>query len=249
MSSELKNKTALITGASSGIGRAVAGELAARGATVLLVARRQEPLGQAAEEIVRSGGIALPIAADISRTAEIDRCLAICRGKTGRLDIAVVNAGRGLAGGLLTSDESKWDELYELNVLGAARLMRRCAQWMVEQKAGDIVVLGSVSGHNISPFSGFYGSTKWALASIAEALRRELAPKRIRVSTVKPGVVESEFQAVAGYDRENFYDTIAKFGSLLQPQDVADAIAYIVTRPPHILVSELVVRPAGQDYP
>ncbi len=249
MSNELKNKTAFITGASSGIGRAVAVELAARGATVLLAARRQEQLQLAAEAIVRSGGLAIPIAADLASTTEIDRCLAICRQKTGRLDIVVVNAGRGLAGGLLTSDESRWDELYELNVLGAARLMRRCAQWMVEQKGGDIVVLGSVSGHNISPFSGFYGSTKWALASLAEALRRELAPKRIRVSTVKPGVVESEFQAVAGYDRENFYDTISKYGSLLQPQDVADAIAYIVTRPPHILVNELVIRPAGQDYP
>ena len=249
MTDELKNKTALITGASSGIGRAVAVELAARGATVLLAARRQEQLQHATEEIGRSGGIAIPIVADIASTTEIDRCLAICREKTGRLDIAIVNAGRGLAGGLLTSDESKWDELYELNVLGAARLMRRCAQWMVEQKAGDIVVLGSVSGHNISPFSGFYGSTKWALASIAEALRRELAPKRIRVSTVKPGVVESEFQAVAGYDRENFYDTVSRYGPLLQPQDVADAIAYIVTRPPYVLINELVIRPAGQDYP
>jgi NADP-dependent 3-hydroxy acid dehydrogenase YdfG len=249
LTDELKNKTAFITGASSGIGRAVAVELATRGATVLLVARRKEQLQLAAEEIVRSGGIAIPIAANLASTTEIDRCLTICREKTGRLDIAIVNAGRGLAGGLLTSDESKWDELYDLNVLGAARLMRRCAQWMVEQKAGDIVVLGSVSGHNISPFSGFYGSTKWALASIAEALRRELAPKRIRVSTVKPGVVESEFQAVAGYNRENFYDTISRYGPLLQPQDVADAIAYIVTRPPHVLINELVIRPAGQDYP
>jgi NADP-dependent 3-hydroxy acid dehydrogenase YdfG len=150
---------------------------------------------------------------------------------------------------LLSSDESHWDELYELNVLAAARLMRRAAHWMIEQKTGDIVVLGSVSGHNISPFSGFYGSSKWALASLAEALRRELTPHRIRVSTIKPGVVESEFQAVAGYDRENFYNTIARYGSLLQPDDVADAITYMVTRPPHVSINEIVIRPAGQDYP
>ena len=249
MSTELKNKTALITGASSGIGRAVGIELAARGATVVLIARREGHLRQVLDEITQAGGHAVAIAADIAQTPEIERCLTICREKTGRLDIAVVNAGRGLAGGLLTSDESKWDELYAINVLAAARLMRRCAQWMVDQKGGDIVVLGSVFGHNISPFSGFYGSTKWALASIAEALRRELAPKRIRVSTVKPGVVESEFQSVAGYDRENFYDTISRYGTLLHPQDVADAIAYVVTRPPHVLINEMVIRPVGQDYP
>lgn len=249
MQSELKNKTALITGASSGIGRAVGVQLARLGATVVLAARRERQLQEVSREIMAGGGTSLVMAADISQTEEIDRCLAFCREKTGRLDIAVINAGRGLAGGLLSSDESQWEEMYKLNVLSAARLMRRCGQWMVQQGSGDIVVLGSVSGHHISPFSGFYGSTKWAIASMAEAFRREVASRGIRVSTIKPGVVESEFQAVAGYDRENFYKSIEKFGTLLQPEDVADAVEYIVTRPPHVHINELVIRPTGQDYP
>ncbi len=249
MNVELKNKTALITGASSGIGRATGILLARRGAVVVLIARRDKQLQDAAQEIKASGGTAIAITADISRTEEIDRCLAICLEKTGRLDIAVVNAGRGLAGGLLSSDETQWEEMYKLNVLSAARLMRRCGEWMVRHGAGDIVVLGSVSGYHISPFSGFYGSTKWAITALAEAFRREVASRGIRVSTIKPGVVESEFQTVAGYDRDNFYKTIEKYGALLKPEDVADAIAYIVTRPPHVLINDLVIRPAGQDYP
>ena len=84
-------------------------------------------------------------------------------------------------------------------MLGAAYLMRSAAKIMVEKQSGDIVVLGSVSGHNISPFSGFYGSTKWAVAAIAESLRREVASRSVRVTTVKPGIVESEFQEAAGY--------------------------------------------------
>ncbi len=161
----------------------------------------------------------------------------------------MINAGRGLAGGLLSSDESAWQELYELNVLAAARLMRCAGLHMVAAGSGDIVVLGSVSGHHISPFSGFYGSSKWAVASLAEAFRREVASKGVRVSTIKPGVVESEFQMVAGYDRENFYKTIEKYGALLKPEDVAEAIAFIVTRPPYVLINDMVIRPAGQDYP
>ncbi len=246
---KLKNKTAIITGASSGIGRAAGMQLARHGATVVLVARREKQLQAVAGEIKAFGGNSIVVVADMSRSEEIDRCLSICRERTGRLDIAVVNAGRGLAGGLLSSDESQWEEMYKLNVLSAARLMRRCGAWMLERGSGDIVVLGSVSGHHISPFSGFYGSSKWALASLAEAFRREVASKGIRVSTIKPGVVESEFQAVAGYDRDNFYKTIEKYGTLLTPEDVADAIAYVVTRPAHVLINDLIIRPIGQDYP
>jgi NADP-dependent 3-hydroxy acid dehydrogenase YdfG len=249
MQTDLKNKTAFITGASSGIGRAVGVHLARLGATVVLNARRERQLQEVSHEIKAFGGNALIMAADISQTEEIDRALAFCMSETGHLDIAVINAGRGLAGGLLTSDENQWEEMYKLNVLSAARLMRRSGQWMVQRGRGDIVVLGSVSGHHISPFSGFYGSTKWALASIAEAFRREVASAGVRISTIKPGVVESEFQAVAGYNRDNFYKSIEKFGALLKPEDVADAIGYVVTRPPHVLINDLVIRPTGQDYP
>lgn len=244
----LANRRAVITGASAGIGRATALSLAAQGAEVVVLARREKELEELAAEIRAGGGRAHVIAADAAVTGEIDVALSKIS-KIGPIDILIVNAGRGLAGGLLSSDEAQWQQMYQLNVLGAAHLMRRVGADMAARKSGDIVVLGSVSGHNISAYSGFYGSTKFAIAGMAEAFRREVCAQGVRVTVIKPGIVESEFQAAAGYTAENFYKGVARFGKLLVPQDVAEAILFVVTRPAHVHVNEVVIRPLGQDYP
>ena len=166
-----------------------------------------------------------------------------------KVDIVIVNAGRGLVGGILGSDESQWQEMYQVNVLGAAHLMRRAGQYMVQRKSGDIVAIGSVVGRNISPFSGLYGSSKFAIGAIAEGLRREICQHGVRVSLVMPGIVLSGFQQVAGYDEENFGKGIAQFGKLLEPQAIADGIHWLLTLPPHINVNEIMIRPTGQSYP
>jgi len=248
----LAGKTAIVTGASSGIGYATALKLAREGAAVVLHARRRERLDAVASEIAAFGGRALSVAGDAGLQSDIDtlleRALAWSEGGR-RIDIAVVNAGRGLAGGLLNSDESQWDELYRVNVLGAAYLMRRAGLYLCEQKRGDIVVVGSVVGRNISPFSGFYGSSKFAVGAATEALRQEVCPKGVRVSLVMPGIVVSGFQAVAGYNPDNFGKSIAHFGALLEPQAIADGIAWLLALPPHVNVSEIMIRPTGQNYP
>jgi NADP-dependent 3-hydroxy acid dehydrogenase YdfG len=244
----LKSRLALITGASAGIGRATALSLAAEGAEVVILARREKELEKLGGEIHASGGRVHVISANAAIAEEIDAALSKIA-KIGPIDILIVNAGRGLAGGLLSSDEAQWQQMYQLNVLGAAHLMRRVGAEMVARKSGDIVVLGSVSGHNISAFSGFYGSTKFAIAGMAEAFRREVCAQGVRVTVIKPGIVESEFQAAAGYTAENFYKGVARFGKLLVPADVAEAILFVVTRPAHVHVNEVVIRPLGQDYP
>ncbi len=249
MTPPLKGKTAIITGASAGIGWATALELAAHGATVILTARRADRLADLSKTIAATGGKAVIFPGDAGEQSHIDQLLSKAMELTGRLDIVIVNAGRGLAGGILTSDQTQWESLYKLNVLGAAYLMRGAAKIMVEKQSGDIVALGSVAGHNISPFSGFYGSTKWAVAAIAESLRREVASRSVRVTTVKPGIVESEFQEAAGYTYENFTKSIARFGKVLSAEDVARTIGFIVSQPPHVHINEVVVRPTGQDYP
>lgn len=245
-------KTAIVTGASSGIGRATALALAKAGAAVVIFARRRERLDALAAEIAALGGRALAVAGDAGNSADIDllleRTLAWDEGGR-RYDIVVVNAGRGLAGGILSSDESLWREIYRTNVLGAAHMMRRAGQYMVQQKSGDIVVVGSVVGRNISPFSGFYGSSKFAVGAIAEGLRREVCPHGVRVSLVMPGIVLSEFQDVAGYNEENFGKGIVPFGKLLEPQAIADGIQWLLSLPPHVHVSEIMIRPTGQTYP
>jgi NADP-dependent 3-hydroxy acid dehydrogenase YdfG len=251
----LENRVAVVTGASAGIGRAVALALAAEGAAVVLMARREAKLEEVAGEIRRAGGQVMALPGDAGKVADIERLLAGAQefsgglGGGGRLDMVVVNAGRGLAGGLLASDETQWRQVYEVNVLGAAALMRRAGDILVKQGQGDIVVLGSVAGLNVSSFSGFYGSSKFAVGGLAEAFRREVCGRGVRVTLIKPGIVESEFQGVAGYTSENFYKMVSRYGVLLKPEDVARAVVFVVAQPIGVHIQELVIRPTGQDYP
>ena len=248
----LSGKTAIVTGASSGIGRATALTLAMAGAAVAIFARRKDRLIKVASDIQAKGGKVLSFAGDASYSEDIDKLLEqTLQWKEGgrKYDIVVVNAGRGLAGGTLSSDNSQWEEVYNTNVLGAAYLMRSVAKYFVGRKKGDIVVVGSVVGRNISPFSAFYGSSKFAVNAIAEGLRQEVCAHGVRVSLVMPGIVKSEFQKVAGYNEDNFYKSIAHMGKLLKPQAIADGICWLLTQPPNVNVSEIMIRATGQNYP
>lgn len=248
----LARKTAIVTGASAGIGRATALALAGEGAAVVLQARRGERLDEVAAEIAAMGGKALVVAGDAGKVEDIDALLArtLAWDDGGNAyDVVVVNAGRGLAGGILTSDESQWEALYRVNVLGAAHLMRRAGRYLMERRSGDIVAVSSVVGRNISPVSGFYGSSKFAVSGIAEGLRREVCGSGVRVSTVMPGIVASEFQEVAGYDMAQFDKFAAEFGALLAPEDLAEGIRWLLCLPAHVHVNEIMIRPTGQSYP
>ncbi|WP_310599374.1 SDR family oxidoreductase [Desulfobulbus sp.] len=248
----LDGKTAIVTGASAGIGRATALALAAEGAAVVLNARRRERLIEVAAEIAALGGKALVAPGDAGKAEEIDALLAqtLSWADGGNsYHIVVVNAGRGLAGGLLASDEGQWEALYRTNVLGAAHLMRQAGRYLEQQGRGDIVALGSVAGRNISPVSAVYGATKFAMAGLVEGLRRELCGHGVRVSLVMPGIVTSEFQQMAGYDTESFGTFAAQFGTLLEPGNIAEGIRWLLTLPPHVHVNEIMIRPTGQSYP
>lgn len=248
----LSGKTAVITGASSGIGRATALTLSEAGAAVVIQARRRDRLDGLAEDISNRGGKALAVEGDAGLEEDIDRLLdKTLAWKDGgcKYDIVVVNAGRGLAGGILTSDQSQWQELYRVNVLGAAYLMRRAGQYMIERKGGDIVALSSVVAKNLSPFGAFYGSSKAAVSVIAEAVRRDVAPSGVRVSIVMPGIALSEFQEMAGYNADNFGNAVAQFGKLLEPKEIADTICWLLALPPHVNINEIMIRPTGQTYP
>jgi len=248
----LSGKTAIVTGASSGIGRATALTLAQAGAAVVIHSRRKDRLTKVALDIQKKGGKALVVAGDASLRSDIDKLLEqTLKWKEGgrKYDIVVVNAGRGLAGSTLLSDNSQWEDVYHTNVLGAAYLMRCAAKYFIGRKKGDIVAVGSVVGRNISPFSAFYGSSKFAIGAITEGLRQEVCAHGVRVSLVMPGIVTSGFQKVAGYDEDNFYKGIAHMGKLLEPQAIADGICWLLTQPPHVHVSEIMIRATGQNYP
>ena len=131
----------------------------------------------------------------------------------------------------------------------AARLMVDAQADNFPRAAADIVVIGSVVGRHISPFSAVYGASKFAVHSLAEALRRDVGPKGVRVSLVEPGIVLSGFQDGAGYNDELVQTFKNKFGPLLIGDDIANAIHYVVTQPPHVHISDIIVRPTRQDYP
>lgn len=156
----------------------------------------------------------------------------------------------------LDADLAQFNDLLKINVTGTLALLQKAARKMVgpqqqayPESAADIVIIGSVVGRHISPFSTVYGASKFAVHALAEGLRREVGPVGIRVSLVEPGVVLSGFQEVAGYDDNmvrHFKDT---FGPLLAGDDVANAILYIVNQPPHVHISDIIVRPTRQEYP
>jgi NADP-dependent 3-hydroxy acid dehydrogenase YdfG len=266
----LRDRIALVTGASAGIGHAVACELATMGARVGVNARREELLEALTQEIADrcapvfgpvngpNGLRALAIPGDAADEGVIGRMLDDPERQFGSpVDLVVVNAGRGLAGSALTSDPEQWEEVIRINLTGAARLIRAAGERLaaLQEKRGwakhpaDIVVLGSTVGRHISPFSSMYGSTKAAVGSLAEAARRELGPKGVRVTLIEPGIVRSEFQGVAGYDAESFGALMDKFGPVLTPGDVARTIGFIVRQPAGVHLCDVVIRPTRQDYP
>ncbi|MGC2458968.1 MAG: SDR family oxidoreductase [Gallionellaceae bacterium] len=246
-------RIAIITGATSGIGEATAGRFIASGYSVVGNGRNAEKL-RALEQAL--GAAFCGVAGDACDRAVLERLFATAIERFGKpADIVVANAGRGLGGSVKDADLSRFEEILKLNVTGTLALLQKAARKMVDQQTGypkqaaDIVIIGSVVGRHISPFSAVYGATKFAVHSLAEGLRREVGPRGIRVSLVEPGIVISGFQDGAGYSDEMVHTFEDKFGPLLHGEDVANAIHYIVSQPPHVHISDIMVRPTRQDYP
>jgi NADP-dependent 3-hydroxy acid dehydrogenase YdfG len=248
------SRIAIVTGATSGIGEATVRRFIAAGFGVAGNGRRLEKLDALEKEL---GSSFCGVAGDAADNAVLERIFEAARVRFGRqADIVVANAGRGLGGSVKDADLAQFEEVIRINLTGALALLQKAAQKMADgqqaafpKAAADIVVIGSVVGRNVSPFSAVYGSTKFAVHSLAEGLRREVGPKGVRVSLVEPGAVLSGFQDGAGYSDEMVQGMKDKFGPLLTGDDIADAILYVVTRPPHVHVAEIVVRPTRQDYP
>ncbi len=252
--SDTYTRIATVTGATSGIGEATARKFIAAGFAVVGNGRNATKLTTLEKEL---GPAFCGVAGDATDSAVLENLFAAAVDRFGRpVDIVVANAGRGLGGSVTDADLSQFEEVLKINVTGTLALLQKAAQRMVEaqqnsypQSAADIVIIGSVVGRNISPFSGVYGASKFAVHALAEGLRREVGPKGVRVSLVEPAVVVSGFQAIAGYTDEVTQSFEDKFGPLLVGEDIANAIHCVVMQPPHVHISDIVVRPTRQDYP
>ncbi|ADE11757.1 SDR family oxidoreductase [Sideroxydans lithotrophicus] len=248
------SRIAIITGSTSGIGEATARRFVASGYGVVGNGRNAEKLRALEQEL---GTAFIGIAGDASDSSLLEKLFGSAIEHFGKpADIVVANAGRGLGGSVKDADLSRFEEILRLNVSGVLDLLQKAARKMIvkqqadyPKRAADIVIIGSVVGRHISPFSAVYGATKFAVHSLAEGLRREVGPKGIRVSLVEPGIVVSGFQDAAGYSGDMVHDFEDRFGPLLHGEDVANAIHFIVSQPPHVHISDILVRPTRQDYP
>ena len=241
MANDLQGKTVLVTGASSGIGRAMALAVAAAGASVALVGRSRDRLQQVADRI-GPGAMVLP--ADLAQPAEVDRVAAEALQALGRIDVLLPNAGLYIPGDVATGDPDAWDNLLSVNVNSVFRLIHAVLPQMIARGSGDIVVTSSISGHQALHWEPVYSASKHAIQSFVHGLRRQVAPQGIRVGAVAPGVV---LNALWGYDDPVRIAEKVAAREGLQSEDVAEAVLFMLTRPPNVTIRDLVILPQNQD--
>jgi NADP-dependent 3-hydroxy acid dehydrogenase YdfG len=234
----LKKKTALVSGASSGIGRATALALGAEGAHVVLAARRRARLEAVAAEIDSAEVQVLDV-------CDADRCQEALGERT--FDIVVANAGLGLGlGTIQEGDPRDWRRMIDTNVNGLLHVVRATLPQMIASGSGDHVVLGSVAGFQVYPGGNVYCASKYAARAIYEAMRIDAGGHGIRFTTINPGMVETEFSLVRFDGDARRAKEIYAGMTPLRAEDVADAVLYAVTRPPHVNVGEMVLWPTDQ---
>jgi NADP-dependent 3-hydroxy acid dehydrogenase YdfG len=251
MANILEGTVALVTGASSGIGEALA--LAGHGAKVGIAARRRDKLEALAEKIRAAGGDALVLEADITAEEQAQRAVADTVTHFGRLDTLVNNAGVMLLGPIPDADVTEWKRMLDLNVsalmycTNAALPHLQKAAESGPRNVADLVNISSVAGRAARAGAGVYNATKFAVGAFSEALRQEVTRKHVRVALVEPGMVATELQS---HNRPEILDQLRKGNPIQNPllaSDIADAIAYIVTRPRHMGINEMLIRPTEQE--
>lgn len=254
MANELQGTVALVTGASSGIGEATALDLAQRGAKVAIAARRRDRLEALRESIESAGGTARVIEADIAEPAEAEAMVKETLDAFGRLDILVNNAGVMLLGPIVDAPAEEWHRMIDLNLTGLLRATHAALPHLLDaakngpRGVSDIVNVSSVAGRIARLGGGVYSATKFAVGAFSESLRQEITTRHVRVGLIEPGMVVTE---LVDQNRpeiiENIRGMFATITEPLQSSDIADAIGYMVTRPRHTAINEILIRPTEQE--
>jgi NADP-dependent 3-hydroxy acid dehydrogenase YdfG len=252
MTPALTGTVAIVTGASSGIGHATALDLAAHGASVALLARRQDRLQELAAEIEAAGGTALAIPTDIADRAQAEAAVTRTVEHFGRLDILVNNAGLMILGSFAEAAVADFERMITINQQGLLYLTKAALPHLHKaagedlRQVADIVNISSIAGRTAFPTMGVYNMTKFGVNGFSEALRQELATSHVRVGVLEPGKVDTELDS--HNSDQVLADIEANFGGfrMLDPRDIADGITYMVTRPRHTAIAELWIMPTAQ---
>ncbi|MFD4139048.1 MULTISPECIES: SDR family oxidoreductase [unclassified Streptomyces] len=247
----LAGRTAVVTGAASGIGAATARLLAAHGARVALLARRTERLGELAEKITAEGGSALAVTADVTDDASVSAAVASVHSAYGPADLLVNNAGVMLPNPLDDGRIDEWQQMIDTNVTGALRIIRAFTGDLVaaaaDGRAADLVNISSIGAHITFPNYAVYGATKAALTYLSQSLRGELGPRDVRVTNIEPGFTGSELRDhIDNPELSGQLDTMVQEVGLLSSDDIADLIAYTTSRARHVNLRQAVVLPTRQ---
>jgi NADP-dependent 3-hydroxy acid dehydrogenase YdfG len=247
----LEGTVALVTGASSGIGAAAAAGLAAEGAAVALAARRRERLDTVAASIRDQGGTALVLECDITEQRQAAAAVERTASELGRLDTLINNAGVMLLGPAAGAPLAEWQQMVELNVLGLLYCAHAALPHLLRaasagpRQVADMVNISSVAGRFARNGNGVYALTKFGVGAFSESLRQELTGQYVRVCLVEPGATATE---LASHNRPEVLEAIRnQFGQRMEATDIADAITYIVTRPRHVAINEILIRPTEQE--
>jgi NADP-dependent 3-hydroxy acid dehydrogenase YdfG len=243
----LDGTVAVVTGASSGIGWASAQALAAEGAEVLVLARRTDRLTDLVQRIQDGGGTARSFAVDVVDDAGVAEVIGGIGDEYGRIDVLVNNAGFLANNPALDADLADWHRMIDVNVGGVLNVTHAALPYLVKAAEGpraiaDLVMISSVAGRRVpTPESNVYAASKHAVVALSEALRQELSARRVRVSGIEPGVVRTEMTTSKAKHAPD-----ATIGDPLHPEDIAEAIAFAVTRPARVSVNEILIRPTEQ---
>jgi ribitol 2-dehydrogenase len=241
MPESLQNKVVLITGASSGIGRATSFALANAGANIVLFARSEEKLGTISGQL---GNRALICPGDVTRQEDLKLAVQAAIDRFGHIDILFANAGVYISGKISGGNPNAWSQLVDVNVKGVFFSVDAVLPLLLKQKSGDIIVCSSISGHQAIHWEPIYSASKHAVQSFVHGLRRQLLKTGVRVGAVAPGMVLNELWGITD---ETEIQRRADAGEGLRSEDVAEAVLFMLTRPRNISVRDLVMLPRAQD--
>jgi NADP-dependent 3-hydroxy acid dehydrogenase YdfG len=243
----IKEMVAVVTGASSGIGKAIAVELAKNGVKVVLGARRKEELKKLTNEIKADGGEAVFVQTDVSKRTDLVQLINLAIENYGRLDVLVNNAGVARLGRIDSLDIDGWEEMIDINIKGVLYGMAAAIPVFKQQGSGHIVNIISTSGIKIVPTQGIYAGTKNAVRTIAEAFRQE-SDGSIRITGISPGYIKTDFAMKSVNKDEKKAAAVAAVERMaISPAAVAHAVIYAISQPKDVEIGDIVIRPAKQD--
>jgi 3-hydroxy acid dehydrogenase/malonic semialdehyde reductase len=241
------SRLALVTGATAGIGEATSIKLAKEGYDLIITGRRQERLDKFREKLVQEFKISVQtLCFDIRNKREVDEAVSKID-RINELDILINNAG--LAAGLSSiqeGDVDDWERMIDTNIKGLLYISRKIMPFMVKNKKGHIVNIGSIAGRNVYANGNVYCATKFAVDALTQAMRTDLLPYGIKVTQIAPGAVETEFSIVRFHGDERKAKDVYKGYDPLLAEDIADAVLYAVTRPPHVNINDMLIMPTAQ---